>query len=176
MYCIKQKFWTGCQAVFKEISLLFFFFQKMDLVLVPEKFHGHFYESDCYLLLSVSEKNLSETYITMFCCEKSGFCLSSVEFALRLVAELCLVFVSPSGSLTTRSSAAQPSRPSRPSLVFRLGSGSYRAFLSLAPFPSLLVVSLVRVSWPLSVLCCRVMFLSFSVWHIICCTFSVLPC
>uniref|UniRef100_A0A8C1YDD2 Advillin n=1 Tax=Cyprinus carpio TaxID=7962 RepID=A0A8C1YDD2_CYPCA len=29
----------------------------MDLVLIPEKFHGHFYESDCYLLLSVTGKS-----------------------------------------------------------------------------------------------------------------------
>uniref|UniRef100_A0A671MUC0 Advillin-like n=1 Tax=Sinocyclocheilus anshuiensis TaxID=1608454 RepID=A0A671MUC0_9TELE len=39
-----------------------FFFQKMDLVLVPEKFHGQFYESDCYLLLSTRKAGKSAYY------------------------------------------------------------------------------------------------------------------
>uniref|UniRef100_A0A8C1RSR2 Advillin n=1 Tax=Cyprinus carpio TaxID=7962 RepID=A0A8C1RSR2_CYPCA len=34
----------------------------MDLVLIPEKFHGHFYESDCYLLLSTRKAGKSAYY------------------------------------------------------------------------------------------------------------------
>lgn len=77
----------------------------MDLVLIPEKFHGHFYESDCYLLLSVSEKNPSEAfYVNVFCCEKIKLHVVSVRVLLSLVAELCLFFVSQILSGSTLSS------------------------------------------------------------------------
>ncbi|TRY86603.1 hypothetical protein DNTS_018585 [Danionella cerebrum] len=46
----------------RDVSSHFHCLQKMDLALVPEKFHGHFYEGDCYLLLSTRKSGGSSLY------------------------------------------------------------------------------------------------------------------
>ncbi|KTG31835.1 hypothetical protein cypCar_00035546 [Cyprinus carpio] len=50
------------RAITHSPGILIWRIEKMDLVLIPEKFHGHFYESDCYLLLSTRKAGKSAYY------------------------------------------------------------------------------------------------------------------
>ncbi|XP_067287931.1 advillin [Pseudorasbora parva] len=50
------------RAVTHSPGILIWRIEKMDLVLVPEKCHGQFYESDCYLLLSTRKGGRSAYY------------------------------------------------------------------------------------------------------------------
>ncbi|XP_026077821.1 advillin-like [Carassius auratus] len=50
------------RAVTHSPGILIWRIEKMDLVLVPEKVHGQFYESDCYLLLSTRKAGKSAYY------------------------------------------------------------------------------------------------------------------
>ncbi|KAG8585519.1 hypothetical protein GDO81_005059 [Engystomops pustulosus] len=50
------------KAVTKTPGLLIWRIEKMDLVLVPQKAHGNFYEGDCYLLLSTRKSGNSLFY------------------------------------------------------------------------------------------------------------------
>ncbi|XP_063808367.1 advillin [Pseudophryne corroboree] len=50
------------KAITKTPGLLIWRIEKMDLVLVPQKAHGNFYEGDCYLLLSTRKSGNSLFY------------------------------------------------------------------------------------------------------------------
>ncbi|KAM4796909.1 advillin [Rhinophrynus dorsalis] len=50
------------KAVNKTPGLIIWRIEKMDLVLVPQKAHGNFYEGDCYLLLSTQKSGSSLLY------------------------------------------------------------------------------------------------------------------
>ncbi|KAM8976191.1 advillin [Pelodytes ibericus] len=50
------------KAVSKSPGLVIWRIEKMDLVLVPQKAHGNFYEGDCYLMLSTRQSGSSLMY------------------------------------------------------------------------------------------------------------------
>ncbi|NP_001035455.1 advillin isoform X1 [Danio rerio] len=50
------------RAVTNSAGVLIWRIEKMDLVLIPEKFHGQFFDGDCYLLLSTCKSGKTISY------------------------------------------------------------------------------------------------------------------
>lgn len=77
----KQQWWCGGKKDWVTLVLKFFLSvqQKMELVQIPEKSYGNFYEGDCYVLLSVSLRRwlivvLGAVAACLFCKTHSAIC------------------------------------------------------------------------------------------------------